>query len=200
LRVVDRFGCSVDTTVTLSEPPEFWIDLGEDREVTLGESVRLVPTTSLPIASYAWEPLPPGCDTTNCADPTFFPTETERYTLVATSAAGCQASATVRVAVVPQRPLYLPSAFSPNGDGTNDQFLPLGNAQNVQRIQVLRVYDRWGGLVYERTDLPPNDPNTGWDGTIRGEPAPPGSYTYAVEVLFIDGFVGRYSGAVLLLR
>ena len=195
----DRYGCSVRETVLLREPPEFRIDLGADREVRLGASVRLEVTTNAPIATYAWEPRPPGCDTTECRNPEFTPTQTERYTLVATSEAGCVARATVRVAVLPVRPVYLPNAFSPNGDGTNDRFLPFVDARSVQRIVVLRVYDRWGALIHEALEVPPNDPNAGWDGTIRGEPAPVGTYTFTVEVLFLDGRSVRYGGEVLLV-
>ena len=91
--------------------------------------------------------------------------------------------------------LYIPNVFSPNNDGINDFFVMYGSFPNVQMIKSFRVYDRWGGLMFEKTDFLPNDPN-GWDGKFRGKTVDAGVYTYAAEVLFIDGVVEVYGGDV----
>jgi gliding motility-associated-like protein len=64
----------------------------------------------------------------------------------------------------------------------------------------MRIYDRWGELLYEGKDLAVNTSNAGWDGNFRGKQMPSGVYTYYVQVLFIDGEVIPYRGDVTILR
>jgi len=93
------------------------------------------------------------------------------------------------------------NVFSPNGDGVNDYFAPLLD-RNV-RISVVQIFDRWGGLVYQATNLP--DPQRIWDGrTTKGNPAPEGVYFYVIwyEEDRLPGYVLRQplSGNVSLFR
>lgn len=69
--------------------------------------------------------------------------------------------------------LYIPDAFSPNGDGINDVFQIFGEVPKEFRI---RIWDRWGELIYESTDF-----NSGWDGSFRGELMDPGVFVYDIE-------------------
>jgi gliding motility-associated-like protein len=88
--------------------------------------------------------------------------------------------------------LFIPDAFSPNGDGTNDTFQV--NATGIFNYS-LKVYNRWGELVYESTN-----PETGWDGTYNGEQAPTGVYFYT---LYATGNFGKpisREGTVQLIR
>ncbi|MEL7160905.1 MAG: gliding motility-associated C-terminal domain-containing protein, partial [Bacteroidota bacterium] len=92
--------------------------------------------------------------------------------------------------------VYFPSAFSPNGDGVNDRYLPLvdGTACAGLRDWELTVYDRWGGIVFSDTDAA-----TGWDGRVRDQPAVTGSYVYVLR--YFDGLRQRSErGVVQLLR
>lgn len=88
---------------------------------------------------------------------------------------------------------YLPNAFSPNGDGLNDAFQPFFAAIPPSDY-VLRVFDRWGGLVFES-----HDPAVGWEGDHRGKPCSVGIYTYLLEAGSVDCREKR-SGDVVLLR
>jgi len=87
---------------------------------------------------------------------------------------GCGSSDTVLVKVeeVPQGELYFPNAFTPNGDGSNDEFKPLGPTDNITQYN-LQVYNRWGQLVFSS-----DDPNVPWDG---GNTRQPGVYIYKVK-------------------
>ena len=94
--------------------------------------------------------------------------------------------------------VYLPTAFSPNGDGVNDTFRPyLGTRVRAQNM-FLAIYDRWGGLVYETDD--PAAALTGWDGTVGGRAGEIGVYTYVLEAGFVNGYALSRKGAVTLLR
>ncbi|MCP4441352.1 MAG: T9SS type B sorting domain-containing protein, partial [Aureispira sp.] len=72
--------------------------------------------------------------------------------------------------------------------------------KKVASINMFRVYDRWGNLVYEGTGLEVNDGSTGWDGTYKGKPMNSGIYAWYAEVEFVDGHVETLKGDVTLLR
>lgn len=89
--------------------------------------------------------------------------------------------------------LFVPTAFSPNGDGINDVFIHKG----VGLPQVsLRVFDRWGSVIFDT-----NEPNTGWDGRINNQEAPQGFYTYRIEILDLATTKPTIkTGVVMLVR
>ncbi|KAB2810232.1 kelch repeat-containing protein [Phaeocystidibacter luteus] len=88
--------------------------------------------------------------------------------------------------------LFIPSAFSPNGDGVNDMFT--WSAQNVEDIRI-EVYNRWGDKVYESVEL-----SGEWDGTYRGRVLPAGPFTYAVRAKTVSGRVLEEFGTITLLE
>jgi len=88
--------------------------------------------------------------------------------------------------------VYVPNAFTPNGDGKNDTFLAYSN--NMQKI-MLSVYNQWGELIYRTTDK-----SAGWDGTYKGHDQPVGVYVYYLEATMIDGHSVNKKGTVTLLR
>lgn len=90
---------------------------------------------------------------------------------------------------------FVPNAFTPNGDGINDFFLPLGNVIRPERYD-LAIFDRWGQQIFQTLD-----PSIGWDGTSGGVPVPDGVYVYRAFV--VDDIKGeRYElfGHVTLFR
>lgn len=94
--------------------------------------------------------------------------------------------------------VYVPTAFSPNDDGINDRFALQGEHE-LMRVRQLRVYDRWGTLLFEsgsRADAPMPD----WDGRHRGQLAPPGVYLYTAAVIMDDGAEHLLTGSVSLVR
>lgn len=88
--------------------------------------------------------------------------------------------------------LYIPNAFSPNGDGINDVFYSYGN--DVRSYQ-LQIYDRWGEMVFESLDF-----TIGWDGTFRGRAMSTGVYVYQILATFASGQEALFSGDLLLLK
>lgn len=93
---------------------------------------------------------------------------------------------------VSESALYAPNAFSPNGDGINDEF-------RVAYKSIVEfdcwIYNRWGQQVYHLTD-----PQKGWDGTINGRPASEGAYFYVIRALGADGIQYKLKGDITLLR
>jgi len=197
--VRDRFGCTSETTVDIQNPEAFAIDIGEDQQVDLGEAVNLNLTTNNEIVSYVWSPEVIDCEP-NCFDLEFFPPTSQTYTLTATSDDGCTATDAVFIEVKKVRRVYIPNVFSPNFDGTNDYFRPYVSVPNVQAIQRMQVFNRWGGVVFDQTNLPPNEVATGWDGTLNGKPTDIGVYVYLIDILFLDGELRTYQGDLLIVR
>ena len=97
----------------------------------------------------------------------------------------------------------------PNGnDQRNKKLFVYGNEDRVRRIDFIRVYDRWGELVYSVEDLDYNEPdgqtNEGWDGTFNGEPLNSGVFVYHMNVIFIgaggEDVEKEFIGDVTLIR
>ena len=117
-----------------------------------------------------------------------------------TDTAGCSIDDFVNVAIRKSRDIFIPNAFSPNGDGLNDSFCPYGGPEIIA-IHTMSVYNRWGGKMFETKDkFKPNDPSAGWKGEARNKPADAGTYLYTMNVEFIDGDVILFSGEVNLMK
>jgi gliding motility-associated-like protein len=106
---------------------------------------------------------------------------------------GCAYEAGFRLRVEAPSSLYVPSAFSPNGDGVNDRFQAYGWEVEVRS---LKIFDRWGGLLCHSTGSAPY-----WDGTAHGQAAQTGVYVYLIEYTDLrSGKPGVASGDLMLLR
>lgn len=204
LMVIDANGCTFKTSANLIQPIQVTADLGDDLTgdtgISLGESALAeVQTSVLDSASVVWtinEEVQP--------DTLFFIDSIYRESVYLTATVfdknGCFAVDTIYINVEQINPVFAPNAFSPNDDGNNDIWSLYGDS-SVEIFNFVRVYDRWGNMVYESEEpFLPNDNSIGWDGRHRGQRAPTGIYVYALEVLYIDGRTERMTGDVLLVR
>ena len=115
--------------------------------------------------------------------------------VVLTDENGCQLSKTIDVKY--NRAPFIPSAFSPNNDGINDEFrIYFPNHLNPSKIKNFSVYGRWGDLVYQVKDFDYLDSKNWWTGSDLNL----GVYTYQISVEFPNGEVINYSGDVSLFR
>ena len=94
---------------------------------------------------------------------------------------------------------FIPNIFSPNGDGINELFFVQSNAE-ITWVNVIRIYDRWGELIFSASDFAPNDPQHSWDGTLAGKPMNPAVYTYFAELQTVYGKTIFVTGDVTLIR
>ena len=140
--------------------------------------------------SYSWQPTA-GMLTPTAPDPFVFASNTTVYS-VTVSDGSCSSILTVNVNVEKDNNLFVPTAFSPNGDGYNEILYLRGN--NLSQVR-FSVYDRWGVRVFESTN-----PGRGWDGNYNGEKAAAGSYTYVAVIVFTDGGSQTLSGQTSLVR
>ncbi len=198
---LDDNGCTTDTTIIINQPPAIVVNLGEDIEVELGDSVRLNPVivSSLPLSIILWTPPTElSCDT--CLNPYTSPLEDIVYVLQVFDANGCAGTDEIEVLVDKRRNVYIPNVFSPNNDGFNDWFSPFIGV-GVTKVNSMNIFDRWGEHIYERKDFVPISAySEGWDGTFKGKAMDPGVFVYLIEILFDDGVKLLYRGDVTLLR
>jgi len=109
------------------------------------------------------------------------PEESTTYTLTVSDTSDCAASDQIIVLVNRERNVFIPTAFSPDGDGNNDVFF-IHAGSDVVRVKNFIVFDRWGNQLFLRDEFLPNDPLFGWDGTFNGREVGIGVYTYYAEI------------------
>ncbi len=148
--------------------------------------------------TFRWRPATAlSCD--DCREPTLTPPFPPAYHLTVVNGGTCADSAEITIRFEPEKELYVPNAFSPNGDQHNDHFRVYAGCA-ISRIQRLEVFNRWGAPVFSAGPYAPADESVFWDGRQGNEPAPAGVYTWLVEAVRLDGSVQRFRGDVALLR
>ena len=174
------------------------VDAGPDQTIVAGTTAQLLATSQLSPVFYTWRPAGTlSCVT--CPDPIASPRATTTYTVVATTDRGCTDSSDVQVKVIcEQNQLFVPNTFTPNGDGENDRFYPRGRGIDI--ISRFRIYDRWGGLIFERRDLAANDESNAWDGTVNGVPVPPDVFVFIIEGRCDTGEEFKWQGDIALIK
>ncbi len=187
----------------IDQPSDISVDLGETILIQYGEAAILYPEVDGGFGSYTFNYNPVDSSTLSCIacqNPIVNPTYTTDYEVLVTDENGCTAEARVLVVVEKDRPVYVPTGFTPNGDGTNDVLRIHGT--QISRILAFRVYDRWGEMVYEdlEYDYDPIDEDKGWNGRFKDEPMNPGVYIWYVEVEYVDGTTADFNGNTTLIR
>ncbi|WP_235293152.1 T9SS type B sorting domain-containing protein [Portibacter lacus] len=203
--VIDDKGCEGSIDLNLFDPDSIIVNAGLDSLIDLGDMIDLegeIVSDNGRDYDIVWTWNSNGTEVScvNCLDPNVFPFGATTFTLTAIDEFGCEFSDRVAIDVDLNYPLYIPNVFSPNDDGFNDRFTAFGGIA-VQEIALLKIFDRWGNLVYEERNFPISDTTFGWDGMFNNSLAEPGVYTYIFDIQFIDNNPPReYSGDITLLR
>ena len=198
VKVTNSNGCSVTSaTSTLNVYPWPTVNAGPDKEVPAGTSVDII-TQTTNAQSIAWSPVT-GLSCISCASPTATVNFPIVYVVTVTSAGGCSVSDTIAIRLVCEdNLLYLPNTFTPNGDGENDRFYPMG--KGLGEVKVFRIVNRLGQVVYTKTNFSANDASYGWDGTFNGADLGMDVYSYYIEVNCATGQIIKKTGDISLLR
>lgn len=200
--VLDAMGCTETLEASVNQPAELTVDAGEDQSIELGYSTTIRAQPNDPNVTYLWTPNEEPifeCLFDDCQSGVVMPVNSTVFEVMVTDLTGCVATDSVRISVIKNRPVYIPNAFSPNNDGPNDRFTVYAGPA-VESIQSLKVFDRWGNLVFEHGEFAANDESAGWDGTFDGRLMNSGVFVYLAQVRFIDGFVVNFKGDVTLVR
>lgn len=121
-----------------------------------------------------------------------------QYNIVVKDGGNCKT--TVQTDVPRDCGLFIPTVFSPNGDGNNDYFTFFGDATKVDKVLDFKVFNRWGNLLFNDETVQINNINSGWDGKFRGQLVESGIYVFYLKVQFKDGTTLEEKGDVTLLR
>ena len=198
--IEDLNGCTWDTLIVLEDPPAIGVELSGDTLVELGAWADV--TAQLfgesHIDSLWWTPVPPVlCD--GCTSFSYQPLHNESWMITVADSNGCTASDLMLIHLRGVGQVYIPNAFSPNGDGINDVFFIQAGA-GVLEVELFQVYDRWGEMLFEARSFQPNDPLYGWDGQLGGRSMNPGVFGWQARIRLFDGRVQWLEGEVLLVR
>ena len=199
----DINGCT-DTlyNIFITEPEPLVLDIGEDTLVNYGSIIRLDPAVENGTApyEYTWI-IPDGINVscTDCPDPEIQVYYNLQVQLTITDSLGCTAEDMKNILVELDKGIFVPTAFIPSGNRQENRKLFVYGKSGT-KVKVFKVYDRWGGMVYQRNDFEVNDESEGWDGTFRGEKLNSGVFSWYLEIENLDGTSQNFKGLVTLLR
>lgn len=179
----------VNPLPTVTMPPTLTIQAGFP---------AIIPALYTPnVITWSWTPVT-GLSCTNCANPEAGPSFNTNYQVIFSDVNGCRNFGNIVVQVLCQQSnLFIPNTFSPNADGSNDVFYPRG--VGLARTKFLRIFNRWGEVVFEKQNFPVNDASYGWDGTFKGRKAQADVYVYQAEVFCENGDIIKLNGNIALI-
>lgn len=199
LEVADANGCVTEESVTVVAPPQLIVDLGPDQTISFGDSIllqALLNTTAYD--TFAWSPAT-YLQTPDSLASIVRPPLSVIYGITVIDTMGCPARDEVRITVQKSNRVYLPNVIKPESIELNDFFTVFTGAE-VSQVRAMRIYDRWGELLFENQNFAPNQPQFGWNGRANGDVVNPGVFIYVVEVEYFDGSTEVISGDVTVVR
>ncbi len=194
----DVFDCTDTAALTVLQPPQLSINLPADTSIQLGISLPLqIDLAGLTPISWVWN------DTSylsclSCPNPIVqTPLETTRYVLTIKDINGCTATDEMLLIIEQYIGVYIPNAMGGSGENAN---LVLGFNPAVRRVNLFRIFDRWGELLHESQNSLPGDTSLIWDGRFRGKLVNPGVYLWQIELELVDGSVIKKVGDLTVVR
>lgn len=189
--ITNQYGCRDSAYVTVRVYDIPFANAGQNKVILTKDSITLNGSVTGSDINYYWSPSS-SMDDNHSLNPKVYPPSDMTYTLNAVSTEGCGTSTSI-VSVKVYSDLFIPNAFTPNGDGKNDKFkiLPL----NEYKIIAFVIYDRMGQALFKGKNT-----SDGWDGTFKGIPQSTGTYIYYLE---LEGPIHQRifkKGTLLLIR
>ncbi|MEN9597898.1 MAG: hypothetical protein RL596_209 [Bacteroidota bacterium] len=195
LTVRDTIGCnkpSIDS-IHITVVPVVAVNAGNDTAVSIGQPLQLLATGA---DNYFWSPGI-GLNDRTIANPIATYGEgidSVLYRVVGTNGGACLGEDQIMVRIFKKGPnIFVPSGFTPNGDGKNDLLRPI--PIGISTINYFRVFNRWGELMYQTSNI-----GEGWNGIFNGTPMPGGAYVYVTEGKDYTGKIIFRKGTSVLIR
>jgi len=184
-------GCPAYDSINISSyDPKKIQNISASVTIPFGNSVQLNANN---MVLYYWTPNDGSLDDPNISNPIATPLQTTTYMVHGLDNHSCPDSTVVTVIVDTSMTQQIPTAFTPNGDGINDVFRPVGI--QFQRLLEFRVFNRWGQEIFYT-----NNREVGWDGTYHGDKQDAGVYSYLIVVSRPGQENVVYKGNITLLR
>ena len=180
--LADSLNCfSSSATINIIAKQLPTVNAGPNQIVPYNTNFTITPNYSNNVTMYNWLPIN-NLNCNGCPFPNGLALTTQTYVIKATSDSGCIAKDTITIFVECKNAnLFIPTAFSPNNDNKNDIFY--AQTRGIQRIKAFTVYNRFGQIVFNVKNVPPNDKLYGWDGRFKGIPQVPDAYVYTLEAV-----------------
>jgi gliding motility-associated-like protein len=195
LTVTDQYHCTSARASKLKVMiiPPVLADAGRDTAVAKGQPLRLVgkQLNDTTAKQYIWSPNV-GLNNPVVASPVAVLLKDQTYRLTLRTPQGCQGEAMVTVKVFEGPDIYVPTGFTPNGDGRNDVLRP--TPAGLKAFTHFSVFNRWGQLIFRTTTC-----ENGWDGKVDGQPQFNQSFVWMAEGIGYNGETVQRKGSVLVV-
>lgn len=201
LTVTTADGCT--STITMNNYINVYANpvagfIANPQPATMLDPVINFTDTSFNASAWLWSFGDIPGSTSILQNPTFEYAEPDCYQVVltVTSIDGCIDTAMQNVCIGPDATIYVPNAFTPNDDGTNDLFMPVGSGLDPEKFEMW-IFDRWGNMIYYTDDL-----NKGWDGRVQGasDICQIDTYVWKIKAVDITGTSHNMLGHVNLVK
>src|SRR5688500_1802692 len=196
--IENEYGCLYTEEIVVPDGPVLDIRVMDDLTIVLGHSVVLETSTNIPLTLIEWNHSDK-LDCYTCLSPELTPGEEHTYVVYVETSEGCTDTDSITVRVDKAPKIYIPNIFSPNNDGMNDYFEISSDPLNVIKIDLAVVYDRWGGVVSEISNLQSERKMIIWDGLGPNGPAVSGSYVFIIKYTTVDGIQRKVMGDVTVM-
>ena len=187
---LERIGCFATDSLRIGYLTTPSVSTRFPTDTTLCNGKRVVLKAQTAEATYRWQD--------NSTQAEYPVAKAGIYEVVVSNQCGVD-SARVKVAFEDCERVYIPTVFSPNGDRINDYFF-IQDGGNVATIKSLKIFDRWGSIVFQAVDVLPNIESVGWDGSFKNTLLSPDVYVYIVEIVFKNGESVIRQGDITLIR
>lgn len=184
--VTDSYGCKKRDSITIRFS-DLYLNIFHDTTILSHQSLLLAAETN---GTVSWKPNDQ-LSCLSCKNSLASPLETTIFYLVSEKES-CSIIDSVKVTIEKDTHLYIPSAFTPNNDGKNDQFKAVANRITDYKMQ---LFNRWGQLIFQSDNL-----SDGWNGNFKGHRQPMGVYVYVLSYKDAGGKMHKQKGTFMLLR
>lgn len=195
----DANGCEIMDTVIIERFNDPGISVNIlDTVIQYGDIIRLHAQTNANEGTYMWFPEEKmSCDT--CQTTRVSTLEDLIVEVRVVDENGCEAWGQISIKVEITKRVWAPNAITVNADNLNDGFTLFGN-KTLELIQYLRIYDRWGELVFSKEAFEPGQPELGWHGDLNDETMNPAVFAWVAKVRFVDGEERLLFGDLTVIR
>ena len=195
LHITNGSSCGVpkDDTVAITVLPQLKVFAGRDTSVVINQPVQLnAVEVSGSFVSYSWSP-PFGLNNSSIKNPVAVLDRNITYIVTAQDVNGCKAVDDISIKVFTRADIFVPTAFTPNGDGRND--LAVAVPVGIKEFKYFSIYNRYGQLVFTTKDY-----TKGWDGSVTAKEQGSFTFVWIAEGIDYSGNVISKKGTVTLIR
>jgi gliding motility-associated-like protein len=196
LSVTNAAGCKsiITDAVTIKILPKARIFAGADTSIAINQPLQLnaVDIDNLGFVDYTWS-LSSGLNNAGAPNPIAIIDRDRTYTVTGTTTNGCKASDDMNIKVFAKADIYVPTAFTPNGDGNNDLLRPI--LVGIKELKYFTVYNRYGEVVFKTSTF-----KSGWNGMLAGKMQNTSSFVWVAEAIDYNGNIIFRKGMSTLVR